>query len=77
MGIGGCIILFAAGAILTFAVDWELSGVNVDVVGIILMVAGLLGIAVYARALRRRRALGGSRVVQEPMVEERRYFDGP
>ncbi|MFE2721811.1 DUF6458 family protein [Kitasatospora sp. NPDC059327] len=74
MGIGGCIILFALGAILAFAVDWHLSGVNLDVVGVVLMVAGLLGLVVYARALRRRR-LVGSRAV-DPVVEERRYYDG-
>ncbi|MGV9265952.1 DUF6458 family protein [Kitasatospora sp. NPDC003701] len=73
MGIGGCIILFALGAILTFAVDWHLSGVNVDVVGIVLMVAGLLGLVVYARAMRRR--LVSARTV-DPVVEERRYYDG-
>ncbi|MER6395353.1 MULTISPECIES: DUF6458 family protein [unclassified Kitasatospora] len=73
MGIGGCIIVFALGAILTFAVDWHLSGVNVDVVGIVLMVAGLLGLVVYARALRRRRPVVGG---VDPVVEERRYYDG-
>lgn len=26
MGLGGCIILIAAGAILTFATDWEMEG---------------------------------------------------
>ncbi|MEV0532592.1 DUF6458 family protein [Kitasatospora sp. NPDC050463] len=74
MGIGGCIILFALGAILAFAVDWHLSGVNLDVVGVILMVAGLLGLVVYARALRRRRPV--SPRAADPVVEERRYYDG-
>ncbi|MER5867125.1 DUF6458 family protein [Kitasatospora sp. NPDC002040] len=74
MGIGGCIGLFALGAILTFGVDWELSGVNVDMVGVILMVAGLLGLVVYARVYRRRRLLG-SRGVESPVVQERRYYD--
>ncbi|MGI5456346.1 hypothetical protein ACQEWB_24905 [Streptomyces sp. CA-249302] len=35
MGLGGCIILIAAGAILTFATDWHMKGVNLDLVGII------------------------------------------
>ncbi|MFI5530054.1 DUF6458 family protein [Kitasatospora sp. NPDC051853] len=67
MGIGGCILLFAAGAILTFGVDWELSDVNLDVVGIIMMIAGLLGLMVYARVYRRRRMLG---TVETPVVRE-------
>lgn len=71
MGIGGCIILFAVGAILTFGVDWHLSGVNLDVVGIVLMAAGLLGLAVYAGVLRRRRLIVG-RPLDETVVEERR-----
>ena len=74
MGIGGCIILFAIGAILAFAVDWHLSGVDLDTVGWGLMAAGLLGVVVYASALRRRRPLG--RPVDE-IVEERRYYEGP
>ncbi|MEV6212464.1 DUF6458 family protein [Kitasatospora sp. NPDC051914] len=73
MGIGGCIILFAIGAILTFAVDWHLSGVDLDTVGIVLMAAGLLGLVVYARALRRRTVAGRP---AEQVVEERRYYDG-
>ncbi|WP_431682464.1 DUF6458 family protein [Kitasatospora sp. KL5] len=74
MGIGGCIILFAIGAILTFAVDWHLSGVDLDTVGIVLMAAGLLGLVVYASALRRRRTVAGRPA--EQVVEERRYYDG-
>ena len=55
MGIGGCIGLIAVGAILTFAVDWELSGVNLDVVGLIMMAVGALGLAAYVSIFKRRR----------------------
>ncbi|MFJ9416542.1 DUF6458 family protein [Streptomyces sp. NPDC101227] len=55
MGIGGCIGLLAVGAILTFAVDWHMAGVNVDLVGIILMVVGIIGLAAYVNILKRRR----------------------
>ncbi|MCM2578016.1 DUF6458 family protein [Streptomyces meridianus] len=55
MGIGGCIGLIAVGAILTFAVDWELSGVNLDLVGLIMMGVGALGLAAYVSILKRRR----------------------
>jgi membrane protein implicated in regulation of membrane protease activity len=76
MGIGGCIIVFALGAILTFGVNWHISGMNVHVVGVILMFAGLLGVVTYA-GVYRRRLPGGRRGRSEEMVEERRYYDGP
>ena len=44
MGIGFSIFLFVIGAILTFAVDLNASGFNLNTVGIILMVGGLLGL---------------------------------
>jgi Domain of unknown function (DUF6458) len=46
MGIGAGVFLIAIGAILTFALDLEVSGINLDAVGVILMLAGLIGIAV-------------------------------
>ncbi|KOG23975.1 DUF6458 family protein [Streptomyces wedmorensis] len=57
MGLGVCIILIAVGAILTFASDWEVDGVNVDLVGLILMAVGIIGTAVYTSILRRRRVV--------------------
>ena len=44
MGIGGSIFLIALGAILAFAVDFEVAGVDEKVVGVILMIAGALGL---------------------------------
>jgi hypothetical protein len=45
MGIGVSILLIAAGAIMTFAVEVEnASGFNINTVGIILMIAGALGL---------------------------------
>ena len=44
MGIGVSVFLMAIGAILTFAVDAELSGVDLDTVGVILMIAGVIGL---------------------------------
>ena len=38
------ILLLAAGAILTFAVERDAEGVNLDTVGIILMVVGAVGL---------------------------------
>ncbi len=46
MGIGASLFLIAAGAILTFALHLHAGGVNLDVVGWILMVVGALGLIV-------------------------------
>jgi hypothetical protein len=44
MGIGVSLILIAAGAILTWAVDATVSGLNVNAIGVILMVVGVVGL---------------------------------
>jgi hypothetical protein len=44
MGIGVSLILIAAGAIMTWAVNVSSSGFNVNTVGIILMVVGVVGL---------------------------------
>lgn len=44
MSIAAAIFLAAAGAILYFAVDEEIAGIDLDTVGIILMVAGAVGL---------------------------------
>jgi Domain of unknown function (DUF6458) len=44
MGIGVSLILIAAGAILTWAVNATVSGLNINAVGVILMVVGLVGL---------------------------------
>ena len=44
MSTGISIALIAVGAILTFALEREVSGINIDAVGIILMIAGAMGL---------------------------------
>lgn len=44
MGIGVSILLVAIGAILAFAVETEVAGVDIQVVGWILLVVGILGL---------------------------------
>jgi len=44
MGIGVSIFLIAVGAILTFAVNVTITGIELDTVGVILMIVGLLGL---------------------------------
>lgn len=74
MNIGVSLFLLTIGAILTFAVDWEVSGLDLTTVGIILMIVGgvwfLLSIILLAN--RRGRPIDGG------IVEERRiYNDDP
>lgn len=65
MGTGFSIFLIAVGAILTFAVDATVSGLDIDVVGIILMIAGALGVVVSLIWIDRATAPRGERVVEE------------
>jgi uncharacterized protein DUF6458 len=46
MGIGVSLILIAVGAILTWAVTATVSGVDINTVGVILMVIGLAGLVI-------------------------------
>ena len=70
MGIGASIFLVAVGAILAFAVNTSISGLDIAVVGWILMVAGVVGLALtlIVFAPRRNAARGG-------VVEETRVYD--
>lgn len=79
MSIGAGILLIAIGAILTFAVDWQVGGLDLDVVGWVLMIAGLAGIVITLVYSRRRTA----RVVEQTRPAERvverqtRVYDDP
>lgn len=44
MGIGVSLLLIAAGAILVWGVTGELAGVDVDAIGVILMIVGGIGL---------------------------------
>jgi len=44
MGVGVSLLLIAAGAILTWAVSAEASGIDLNTVGVILMVVGAVGL---------------------------------
>jgi Domain of unknown function (DUF6458) len=46
MGIGASIVLIATGAVLAFAVTTEISGVDIQTVGWILMIVGIVGVLV-------------------------------
>ncbi len=69
MGVGISIFLLALGAILAFAVTGEVSGIDIDVVGFVLMAVGVVGI-IISLVLMNQRSNTSHRV-----VEERRYRD--
>ncbi|CAG6397389.1 hypothetical protein NMG29_01310 [Streptomyces cocklensis] len=75
MGIGGCIILIAIGAVITFATDWHAKGVNMDLLGLIMMAVGVIGMAAYVSIFKRRRIPPTADGDVPPVVEERYYTD--
>lgn len=84
MGIGTSIFLIALGAILTFAVDVAIGGLDLDVVGWVLMAAGVLGLILTMIFWNnRRRAVATTttepteyRQVEEEPAEYRRGVAG-
>lgn len=69
MATGTSVFLIALGAILAFAVDAEVSGIDIDTVGVILMIAGAVGLIVSLLWIDRASAPGRS----ERVVEERHH----
>ncbi len=69
MGIGGSIFLLALGAILTFAVKATISGLDIRVIGVILMAAGLLGLVMFLAVFGPRTRRSGA--VDETVVRDR------
>ncbi len=78
MGIGTSIFLLAVGAILTFAIDASIGGLDLDVVGWILMAAGVLGLIMTTLVWgRRRQVVTTEEPVEYRRVEERRDVAPP
>ena len=77
MGIGTGVFLIAVGAILAFAVERDISGLELSTVGWILMAAGALAIILFLTvwAPRRRSVDRGPDVVEERRYEDRRGYD--
>ena len=61
MGIGVSIFLIAVGAILAFAVEFTAEGIDLNTVGIILMVVGILGAVMSMMFWSSWGGVGGSR----------------
>ena len=73
MSIGTGVVLFVIGAILVFALNFDLGGVvNIDVIGYILMVAGAVVFVIGLVAMfRRRSAVTTSTVGADPATGAR------
>jgi uncharacterized protein DUF6458 len=77
MTIGAGIFLIAVGAILKFATNIHVQGVSIDTIGVILMVAGLVGLLIglfQEIVWSRRRPVEGAPAAP---VEERREVRDP
>jgi Flp pilus assembly protein TadB len=68
MGIGGSIFLLAVGAILAFAVNANISGIDINVIGWILMAAGLIGLVITLWFWNSRRRTVVTRQTQQPVA---------
>jgi hypothetical protein len=87
MGIGGSIFLLAVGAILAFAVNADISGIDINIIGWILMAAGLVGLIITLWYWNSRRRTVVTRQSQTPAAgpaagyaaeyRESRREDGP
>ncbi|MGH2751581.1 MAG: DUF6458 family protein [Actinomycetota bacterium] len=65
MSLGASLFLLAVGAILTFAVEVEATGFNINTIGIILMVVGGVGLLLSLVWMNRSRTAGTRTVVRE------------
>jgi hypothetical protein len=72
MGIGVSVFLLALGAILTFAVEADVNGLDISVVGVILMVSGAIGLLLTMLVFGRDRGTGA--VTEERVVRDRDVY---
>jgi len=84
MGIGVSIFLIAVGAILAFAVNVTASGLDLNTIGVILMIVGIIGLATsmlilnggaggwYGGGRRRTTVIEDAYVDEDPAVVSRR-----
>jgi uncharacterized membrane protein YedE/YeeE len=71
--IGGSVALIIIGAILRFAITWTPKYVDIQAMGVILMIGGVVGLGIsLTLLLSRRRSQPGTQV-----TEERRYIEPP
>ncbi|ROS73867.1 hypothetical protein EDF24_2870 [Curtobacterium sp. PhB130] len=72
MSIGGGIFLMVVGAIMAFALDFQLARVDINLIGYILLVAGFLVLVLgIVSRVRRRRVESTYTVTVDPVTGER------
>ena len=73
MGIGTSIFMIAVGAILYFAVNADISGLEISTIGLILMILGIVGllISLYMVSMASRR---GVTTTDRPIARERDVY---
>jgi hypothetical protein len=71
MYIGSSIFLIAVGAILRWAVSWHVSGFNVQLAGLIILLVGVLGLVITLVLWFTRRSSGDRR--RDDVVPPRDY----
>jgi hypothetical protein len=71
MRIGSSIGLIAVGLILALAVDFDINGLDLSLIGWILTIVGVVGLVVSIAMTRRSRTVVEQPVVREPTIHER------
>lgn len=72
MGFGTSLFLIAVGAVLTFAVEVQVQGLNLDAIGVILMIVGAIGLIASLVFWNSWGGFGGRR--RSTVVEEDPYY---
>lgn len=76
MGFGVSIFLLAVGAILAFAVEMEASGIDINTVGVILMLVGAIGL-LASMFFWDRMGFGGAGYGRRDVVVDRYRDEAP
>ena len=72
MSIGGGIALIVIGAVLAFALDFQVAGIDIQLIGYILIAAGVVVTIIgIAFASRRRSTVSTTRSAVDPATGER------
>jgi len=77
MSIGGSVALIVIGAILRFAVTYHAKYVNIQAIGVILMIGGAAGLVASIGLVVYRRQERASPRASTVVVERRRYTEPP
>jgi hypothetical protein len=77
MTIGGSIALIVIGAILAFAVSFEIAGLSINAIGFILMLGGLVGLLLGLLAYQRSARVSATTVRSEPVAARRQVVERP